>query len=194
MSTQTATQTPTQVQSQTPTQAPAQTPQAALAAAHAEVARLDARRRDLPTLYSAAVARADGAAMATLRRAAFDLDEHLAAARIVVARAQVAIAAHAAEVALAAEDRAQRHSETTRTEGRRALAQTPHPVPETRADGLAILARATATKQAIAQAEGAARAATHEQRQAQMRHAEAQQALQVLLATTAQRLSVGTGV
>jgi len=192
MSTQTATQTLTQVQA--PTHAPAQTPQAALAAAQKEVARLVARQRDLPTLYSAAVDRADGAAMATLRRAAFDLDEHLAAARIVVARAQVAITAHAVEVALAAEDRAQRQSETTRTEGRRALAQTPHPVPETRADGLAVLARATATKQAIAQAEGAARAATHDKRQAQMRHAEMQQALCDLLGTTAQRLSVGGGV
>ncbi len=195
MTTQTVPQTGAHVQSQTPTHAPEQTPQAALSAAQAEVARVQARRtRDLPALYHAAVERADGAAMATLRRAAFDLDEHLAAARIVVARAQVALTAHAVEVARAAAESAQRHSETTRAEGRRALAQTPHPVPETRADGLAILARATATKQAIAQAEGAARSVARDNRQAQMRHVEAQQALQVLLATTAQRLHAGSGV
>jgi len=74
MSTQTATQTPAQVQSQTPTQAPTQTPQVALASAQKEVARLVARQREMPTLYSAAVHRADGAAMASLRRQAADLE------------------------------------------------------------------------------------------------------------------------
>ncbi len=184
MTTQTVPQTGAHVQSQTPPRAPEQTPQAALRAAQEEVARLQARRtRDLPALYRAAVERADGAAMASLRREFQDLEEHSAAATVVVARCVVAVAAAGVAAAQSQMEEAQRQTANQQAEALRIRGDAERTPREYVEAGLA-----------LELAPSLVRGAGHAVGQAQRRHTDACQALQALLATTAQRLSVGTGL
>ncbi len=142
-------------------------PQGALSAAQAEVARLQARRmRDLPTLYRAAVERADGAAMASLRREVLDLEEHIAAATVVVARCAVAVAATGVAEATAAMEEAQRQMASQQAEALRIRsdpARTPREYSE--------------ASRTLELAPGSVRGAGHAVAQAQQRHTEASQAL-----------------
>ena len=142
-------------------------PQAALSAAQEEVARLQARRtRDLPALYRAAVERADGAAMARLRREAADLEEHSAAAKVVVARCTVAVAATGVAEATAAMEEAQRQTANQQAEALRIRsdpARTPREYSE--------------ASRTLELAPGIVRSAGHAVGQAQCRHADACQAL-----------------
>lgn len=61
-----------------------------LATAQADVKRLTARKRELPGLWEQAVERADGTAMVTIRREQQEVDDLLAAARITIARRELA--------------------------------------------------------------------------------------------------------
>ena len=167
MSTQTAPQAGAQVQSQTPPPAPAQTPQAALVSAQAEVSRLQARRtRDLPALYRAAVERADGAAMASLRREAADLEEHSAAATVVVARCVVDVAAAGVASAQSQMEEAHRQMTSQQAEALR-IRSNPARTPREYVDA----------GRALELAPGIMRGAGHAVGQAQRRHADACQAL-----------------
>ncbi len=171
MSTQTAPQTPTQVQSQTPPHAPAQTPQAALSAAQEEMARLQARRtRELPALYHAAVEGADGAAMARLRREVQDLEEHSAAARVVVARCVVDVAAAGVAAAQSQMEEAQRQMASQQAEALRIRSDPARPPREYVDAG-----------RALELAPGIVRGAGHAVGQAQRRHADASQALRAVI-------------
>ena len=158
MSTQTPTQTP--IAPLTPT------PQAALTAAMNEVASLEARRRDLPVLYRAAVERADGAAMASLRREVQDLEEHSAAAKVVVARCVVAVAAAGVAEATAAMEEAQRQMASQQAEALRIRGDAERTPREYVEAGLA-----------LELAPSIVRGAGHAVGQAQRRHADACQAL-----------------
>ncbi len=169
MSTQTAPQTIAQVQA--PTHAPAQTPQAALSAAQAEVARLQARRtRDLPALYHAAVERADGGAMARLRREFQDLGEHRAAAMVVVARCVVDVAAAGVAAAQSQMEEAQRQTASQQADALR-IRNDPARTPREHGEA----------GRALELAPGIVRGAGHAVGMAQRRHADACQALHAVI-------------
>jgi len=146
-------------------------PQAALSAAQEEVARLQARRtRDLPALYRAAVERADGAAMASLRREVQDLEEHSAAATVVVARCTVAVAATGVAEATAAMEEAQRQTANQQAEALRIRSDPARPPREYVEAG-----------RALELAPSIVRGAGHTVGQAQRRHADACQALRAVI-------------
>lgn len=151
----------------TQTQPTTTPPQAVLSAAQAEVARLQARRtRDLPALYRAAVERADGAAMASLRREAADLEEHSAAAAVVVARCVVDVAAAVVTEAIAAMEEAQRQTASQQAEALR-IRSDPARTPREYVDA----------GRTLELAPGIVQGAGHAVGQAQRRHADACQAL-----------------
>lgn len=124
------------------------------------------RTRDLPALYRAAVERADGAAMASLRREVQDLEEHSAAARVVVARCVVDVAAAGVAEATAAMEETHRQTASQQAEALR-IRSDPTRTPREYGEASRTLELAPSI----------VRNAGHAVGQAQCRHADACQAL-----------------